>query len=193
MTISATKNCVSKLLAQGVKLADISIKEPMILLDAVEFSSVQVDLTHQGETSSSASKQCFEEFLTAINVTETELETILTGTTATITMADIIDSVVRAVNLMQFHEAQCPMLKLKEQLQAKNVTIDVFKQNPMFFELFKQKLYQEFQGALLWYSPLLQYVNTCDFEWQVMWLWEFLINTPTDDKTYEWLQMLINV
>jgi len=137
MTISATKNCVSKLLAQGVKLADISIKEPMILLDAVEFSSVQVDLTHQGETSSSASKQCFEEFLTAINVTETELETILTGTTATITMADIIDSVVRAVNLMQFHEAQCPMLKLKEQLQAKNVTIDVFKQNPMFFELFK--------------------------------------------------------
>jgi len=59
--------------------------------------------------------------------------------------------------------------------------------------MFKQKLYKEFQGSLFWYWPLVQYVNRHDVQWQVMWLWEFLINTPTDENTYEWLQMLINV
>jgi len=59
--------------------------------------------------------------------------------------------------------------------------------------MFKRKLYKEFQGSLFWYWRLLEYVNIRDFQWQVMWLWEFLINTPTDEDTYGWLQKLINV
>ena len=53
--------------------------------------------------------------------------------------------------------------------------------------MFKQKLYREFQGSLFWYWPLLEYVNIRDFQWQVMWLWKFVINTPTDEDTYEWM------
>jgi len=62
-----------------------------------------------------------------------------------------------------------------------------------FLKVFKQKLYKEFQSSFFWYCPLLQYVTPRNFHWQVMWLWEFLVNTPIDENTYEWLQILINV
>jgi len=72
-------------------------------------------------------------------------------------------------------------------LQTKKLKLDVLAQNPLFFEMFKQKLYREFQGSLFRYWPLLEYVNIRDFQWQVMWLWKFVINTPTDEDTYEWM------
>jgi len=58
-----------------------------------------------------------------------------------------------------------------------------FRTKPFIFEMFKQKLYKEFQGSLFWYFPLLQYVSMHNFQWQVMWLWEFLVNTPIDENT----------
>jgi len=70
---------------------------------------------------------------------------------------------------------------------------EVLEQNRLFFEMFKRKLYKEFQGSLFWYWPLLEYVHIHDFQWQAMWLWEFLINALTDENTNEWLQKLINV
>jgi len=74
-----------------------------------------------------------------------------------------------------------------------SLKIDVLEQNPLFFKVFKQKLYKEFQSFFFWYCPLLQYVTSRNFQWQVMWLWGFLVNTPIDENTYEWLQILINV
>jgi len=82
---------------------------------------------------------------------------------------------------------------LQTHLQAKGLGLEVLENNPMLFAAFKQKLYKEFQNFFFWYSPLLQYVTIHNFQWQVIWLWEFLVNTPIDDKTYEWLQILINV
>jgi len=58
------------------------------------------------------------------------------------------DSIVQAINSIHFDEPQCPILRLQDQLQAKNLKIDVLAQNPSFFEMFKQKLYKEFQGSL---------------------------------------------
>ena len=58
------------------------------------------------------------------------------------------DSIVQAINSIHFDEPQCPILRLQDQLQAKNLKIDVLAQNPLFFLMFKQKLYKEFQGSL---------------------------------------------
>jgi len=78
-------------------------------------------------------------------------------------------------------------------LQTKDLKIDVLEQNSLFFEVFKQKLYEEIQSSFFWHCPLLQYVTIRNFLWQVMWLLEFLENTLIDENTYEWLQKLINV
>ena len=58
------------------------------------------------------------------------------------------DSIVQAINSIYCDEPQCPILRLQNQLQAKNLKIDALAQNPSFFEMFKQKLYKEFQGSL---------------------------------------------
>jgi len=111
-------------------------------------------------------------------MTETELDTLLAESEEDNLLSDPIDFIVQAINSIHFDEPQCPILRLQDQLQAKNWKIDVQAQNPLFFEMFKQKLYKEFQGSLFWYWPLLEYVNIHDFQWQVMWLWEFLIKHP---------------
>jgi len=62
-------------------------------------------------------------------------------------------------------------------LQAKGLELDILENNPIFFTEFKQKLCKEFQCSFPVYCPLLQYVNIKNFRWQVMWLWEFFVNT----------------
>jgi len=108
-------------------------------------------------------------------------------------LPDPIDCIVQAINPINFDWPQCPILRLLNQLQAKGLKIDVLEQNPLFFKVLKQKLYLEFQSSFFWYCPLVQYVIIRNFQWQVMWIWEFLVNTLIDENTYEWLQILINV
>ena len=127
------------------------------------------------------------------DVTEAELHTMLTESEENNLLPDPINCIVQAINSISFDWPQCPILRLQNQLQAKNLKIDVSEQNPLFFKIFKQKLYKEFQSSFFWYCPLLQYVTIHNFQWQVMWLWEFVVNTPIDENTYEWLQILINV
>jgi len=81
---------------------------------------------------------------------------------------------------------------LQTYLQAKGLGLVVLENNPILFTAFKQKLYKEFQRSFPEYSPLLQYVNIKNFHWQVMCLWEFLVSVQIDEKTYEWLKILIN-
>ena len=194
MTIKTIESCIQSLKANGVNVADIMVRTPKVILDAFHLQSIKVviDFACQADTSSTSSESCFGKFLEHMDVTETELDTLLAESEEDNLKYDPIDSIVQAIDSIHFHEPQCPILKLQHQLQIKNLRTEVLEQNPVFFEMFKQKLYKEFQGSLFWYWPLLQYVNIHDFQWQVMWLWEFLINTPTDEKTYEWLQMLIN-
>jgi len=195
MTVKATENCVESLVAKGVKAGDIVVQNPTVTLDTVDWQGrrIKIDCTRSVDISSSSSESWFGKFLEHIDVTETELDTLLAESDEDNLKYDPIDNIVQAINSIHFHEPQRPILKLQYQLQIKNLKIEVLEQNPLCFEMFKQKLYKEFQGSLFWYWPLLQYVNIHNFQWQVMWLWEFLINNPTDENSYEWLQMLINV
>jgi len=84
-------------------------------------------------------------------------------------------------------------IETTESIASKKFEDKRFRTEPLFFEMFKQKLYKEFQNYFFWHSPLLQYVTIHNFQWQVMGLWDFLVNTPIDENTYEWLQTLINV
>ena len=164
----------------------------MLYIVGLQNRKIRIDFACEVDTSSSSSESWFGKFLEHMDVTETELDTLLAESDEDNLMSDPIECIVQAINSIHFHEPQCPILRLQNQLQAKNLKIEVLEQNPLFFEMFKQKLYQEFQGSLFWYCSLLQYVNIQDFQWQVMRLWEFLVNTPIDENTYEWIRMLIN-
>jgi len=103
-----------------------------------------------------------------------------------------IDCVLQAIRSMRFDQPQCPIPRLQDQLQTKGLGMAVLPQNPLLFKVFKQKLCSEFQNSFFWYCPL-QYVTRYHFQWQVMYLWEFLVNTPIDANTYEWLETLIKM
>ena len=105
---------------------------------------------------------------------------------------DQINIVVVAIKSMRFDWPQCPTQRLQNQLQDKGLKLKVLEANPTFFKAFKQKLRKEFRGSFPGYSSFLQHIDIHSFRWQVMFLWEFLVNTPTDENTCEWLKTLIN-
>ena len=193
MTIRATESCVQSLMVNGINVADVMVRTPKVLLDTFGLQNLKIgiDVACQTSTSSTSSEDWFEEFLKNMEVMETELGTWLAEEFEDNFKYDPIDCIIQAINSIHFEGPQCPILKLQDQLQAKKLKMDILTQNPLFFLMFKQKLYKEFQGSLFWCWPLLKYVNIRDFQWQVMRLWEFLINTPTDEGTYGWLQKLI--
>jgi len=193
MLVKATENCVESSMAKGINAADIAVLNPTVTLDTVYLQSSKTDCACQVDTLSSSSENWFESFLECMDVTEAEIDTMLTESEEDNLLPDPVDCIVQAINSIHFDWPQCPVLRLQNQLQAKDLKIDVLEQNPLFFEVFKQKLYKEFQSSFFWYCPLLQYVTIHNFQWQVRWLWEFLVNTPIDENTYEWLQILINV
>jgi len=193
MLVKATEKCVKSLMADGINVTNIVVLNPTVTLDTVDLQSLRINCACQVDTSSSSSENWFQSFLECMDVTEAELDTMLTESEEDNLLPDLIDCIVQAIKSIHFDWPQCPILRLQNQLQAKGLKIDVLEQNPLFFEVFKQKLYKEFQSSFFWYCPLLQYVTIHNFQWQVMWLWEFLVNTPIDEKAYVWLQILINV
>ena len=126
-----------------------------------------------------------------IDRTEAELDAVLTESEKDKLLFYQVDCIVQAINSIHFNGPQCPILRLQNQLQAKGLSIDVLEQNPLFFKVLKQKLHKEFQSFFFWYCPLRQYVTIHNFQWQVMWLWEFLVNMQIDENTYEWLKTLV--
>ena len=165
---------------------------PTVILDTAYLQSFKIDCACQVDASSSNSEDWFESFLAYIDVTETELDAILIESEDDNFLFDQIDCVVQAIKAMRFTWPQCPIQRLQTYLQAKGLELDVSEDNPILFTAFKQKLHKEFQCPFLGYSPLLQQVDIKNFCWQVMWLWEFLVNTQIDESTYEWLKTLID-
>ena len=121
-----------------------------------------------------------------------DIDTTLTETEDDDLLFDHTNTVVKAIKSMRFDGLQCPIQKLQNQLQDKDLKLEVLEANPIFFKVFKQKLHKEFRCSFPEYSSLLQYVHIYNLSWQVMYLWEFLVNTQTDENTYQWLKMLID-
>jgi len=158
MSVKATKNCVEKLITKGINADSFVVLAPTVFLDTACLQSSQVDCVSKNDAPSSSVENRFESLLESIDVTEAELNVILTKSEEDNLLSDQIDCTVQAINSTHFDGPQCPTLRLQKQLQAKGLKIDVLEQNPLFFEMFKQKLYKEFQSSFsfFWYSPLLQ-------------------------------------
>ena len=135
MSVKATENCVESLMAKGVKAVDIVVQNPTVTLDTVDWQGLRIktDCTRPVDISSSSSENWFESFLECMDMTEDELDTLLIESEEDNLMSDPIDYIVQAINSIHFDEPQCPMLRLQNQLQAKNLKIDVLEQNPLFF------------------------------------------------------------
>jgi len=190
MSAKATKNCVENLIAKGIQSSNIAVLIPTVVLDTAHLQSIKKDGACQADASSSSSENWFESFMAYMDMTETELDAILTESEDDSFLFDSIVC-VQAIKSVRFNWPQCPIQMLQIYLQAKGLGLDILENNSILFTAFKQKLYKEFQCSFPGYSPLLQYVNIKHFPWQVMYLWEFLVTTQMGEKMYEWLKTLI--
>jgi len=163
--VKATENCIGHLMAKGINAADSVVRNPTVTLNTGYWQSLKIDCTHQVDTSSSNSVIWFESLMTYMDMTETELDAILTESEDDNFLFDSIDCVVQAIKSIRFNWPQCPIQMLQTYLHAKGLGLEVLENNPMLFTAFKQKLYKEFQNSFFWYCPLLEYVTIHNFQW----------------------------
>jgi len=81
-----------------------------------------------------------------MDVTEAELDTLLIESEEDNLMSDPVNCIVRAINSIHFDEPQCPILILKNQLQAKNLKKDVLEQNPLFLRCSSKNCIKNFKA-----------------------------------------------
>ena len=191
MLVKATKNCVANLIAKGVASSNIVIETPTVALNAARLQGTRIDCACQADIRNSYSEDRSDKFMECIDMTEIETDTTSTESEDDDLLFEQINIVVEAIKSMRFDWPQCPIQRLQNHLQDKGLKLEVLEANPIFFKAFKQKLHKEFRCSFPWYSSLLQYADIHNFPWQVMYLWEFLVNTQTDENTYEWLKILI--
>jgi len=77
MTVKATKNCIEGLIAKGVDVSDVVVLTPTIWLDNCP-QSLQRNCASQVETTSSSAENWFASLLECIDMTEAELDVMLT-------------------------------------------------------------------------------------------------------------------
>jgi len=123
MSVKTTENCVESLMAKGINAASIVVLTPTVTLDTVYLQSPRIDCACQVDTLSSSSENWFERFLEGMDVTEAELDAILTESEEDNLLPDPIDCIVQATNSIRFDWPQCPILRLQNQLQAKCLKI----------------------------------------------------------------------
>jgi len=116
----------------------------VVLDPTVTLLSLIIYCAGQVETPSSSSENWFEEFLECMDVTEAELDTLLTESEDNL-MSDPIDCIAQAINSIHFDEPQCPILRLQNQLQAKNLKIDVLEQNHFFSRCLSRSCTENFR------------------------------------------------
>jgi len=192
MSVKATENCIESLIAKGVDVSDVVVLTPTFWLDTDCPQSFQRNCASQVETTRSSAENWFVSFLECIDVTEAELEAMLTESEEDELLFDQVDCILQVITSVRFDQPQCSILRLQDQLQAKGLKIDVLQQNPILFKVLTETV-QGISALLLLVLPLLQYVTIHHFQWQVMWLWELLVNIPIDVNTYEWLETLIKM
>ena len=133
MTVKATENCVKSLMAKGINATTIVVLTPTVTLDTVYLQSPRIDCACQVDTLSSSSENWFESVLECIDMTEAELDVMLTESEEGNLLPDPIDCIVQAINSVHFVWPQCPILRLQNQLQAKGLKIDVLEQKSFTF------------------------------------------------------------
>jgi len=84
MTVKATENCVKSLMAKGINATSIVVLTPTVTLDNVHLQSPRIDCACHVDTLSSSSENWFETALECIDMTEAELDVMLTSQKRTV-------------------------------------------------------------------------------------------------------------
>ena len=96
MLVKATQNCVKSLMAKGINTTNIVVLTPTVTLDTFYLQSPRIDCACQVDTLSSSSENWFESLLESMDVTEAELDAILTEPEEDNLLPDPIDCIMQA-------------------------------------------------------------------------------------------------
>jgi len=192
MLVKAIITCVEELLKMGIDRTNIKIRRPMVDLIHIPVCSkvhqeCQVadrDLLKDSSEESHSGVPGFTKVAPNGNLVELEEENIL---------SEQIGWVVKAIQSFRFNWPQCPVQVLHIQLQSKGLEIELTQNNPILFNMLKQKVYNEFRCSFPSYVSLLKIIDTKNFRWQLYWLWEYLINSPITINTCESVHNLIRL
>jgi len=99
-------------MAKGTNAADIVVQNPTVTLNTCNWQSLKRDCIHQVDTSSSNSENWFESFMTYMDMTETELDAILTESEDDNFLLNSINCVIQAIKYIRFNWPQCPIQML---------------------------------------------------------------------------------
>ena len=85
------------MIAKGINASNIVVLTPTVVLDTVHLQSFRADCACQDDVLSSRSEDWFENFLECTDVTEAELDAILTESEDDNLLFDQIDCVLQAI------------------------------------------------------------------------------------------------
>jgi len=115
-SVKATENCVESLMAKGINAASIVVLTLTVVVNTAYLQSSQVDCVSNDDVPNSSSENWFENLLECIDVTEGELDAILTELEEDNLLGDQIDCIMQAIKSIHFDWPQCPILRLQNQL-----------------------------------------------------------------------------
>jgi len=196
MTIKATKSCIVKLIVEGASAAEITEMTPCIALTPVLLISDKLDQACQVveiDIVDSSLKMLFENYLQDIGCTEAEAQAVVSGLEKERSFTGKSAHPLQVIRNVNFDWDKCLIKVLEDHLQEKNLELELLDDNPVLFLVFKRKMYSKFRDSFQAYRPLLELVNIKFYRWQVIWLWEYLVNIPITADTYEHIYTLIDL
>jgi len=130
------KNCIEKLIVEGVNTSEIMETTPAIVLTPVLLSSDHMDRTYQVVEYYSANsilKTQFENYLQDIGCTEFEAQTVASGLEQERSLTDRLAYALQVIQRVKFDRDKRPVKVLKDHLQEKNFRLEILDDNPVLF------------------------------------------------------------
>jgi len=196
MAVKATKTCVEMLIAKGISASEITAGTPAVVLTSAQLCSDKMDQACQVseiDLTDSSLKTSFLNCLQDIVCTETEAKTVVSDLEAESLLTDKAACALQVIRSVNFDWNQCLINVLEDHLQETNSELKILDDNPVLFFAFKRKSYGKFRDSFQLYRPLLALLNINYYRWQVTWFWEYLINIPISENTYEYIYTMIDL
>ena len=137
MTIKATKNCIEKLTAEGSSAAEITAMTLSIVLTHVPLFSDKVDQVCQvveNDSTNSSLRTLFENYLQDIGCTEAEAQAVVLGLEKERLLTGKSARALQVIRSVNFDWDKSPIKVLEDNLQEKNLGLEILDDNPVLFQ-----------------------------------------------------------
>jgi len=145
------KNCIEKLIVEGVNVSEIMEMNPAIVLTPVLLPSDHMDRAYQVVeyySADSSLKTLFENYLQDIGRTEFAAQTVASSIEQERSLTGILAYALHVIRRMKFDQDKCPVKVLEDHLQEKNFELEILDDNLVLFSAFKRKLYNKFRNSV---------------------------------------------